>query len=110
MDRGRYELQTVPPHDALDVVRIGPEGVEGTGRVGRHVGVITEEAAAKMVAGVDGMRADGVHRVRCNVPNKIVEARVVDVWAQICAVDPALRWRRTREAGLPRRNVVPAIR
>src|SRR5438093_2613169 len=63
-----------------------------------------------MVASVDGVRADSVRRVCGNVPDKIVEARVVDVWAQICAIDPALRWRRTREAGLPRRNEIPAIR
>ena len=29
-----YELKTVPPHDVLDVIRIGPEGVEDAARIG----------------------------------------------------------------------------
>jgi len=56
MDRRGYELDTIPPYDVLDVVRISPEGVEGAGRVGRHIGVITEEGAAEMVAGVNGVQ------------------------------------------------------
>src|SRR5437867_3527190 len=63
-----------------------------------------------MVASVDGVRADSVRHTRCDVVNVIVEARVMDVWPQIGAVDSALRWRRTREARLPRRNEIPAIR
>jgi hypothetical protein len=104
-----HELETAPPHDVLKVVRIGPEGVESAGRVGCYVSIVANKCAEVLVARVDGMRADGIRRARCNVPNKVVEARVMDVWAQIQAVN--IRWwRGTREAGLPRRNVVPAIR
>src|SRR5205823_8372014 len=92
-----------------NIIRVGPKGVEGAGRVGRHIGVITEEGAAKMVAGIDRMCADGVRRVRCHVASKVVEPRVIDVRAQIRAVDATFRWRRTCEASLPRRNVVAPI-
>src|SRR5262249_43381198 len=79
VDQRRYELETVPPHHALNVVRIGPEGMEDVVGAGGDVGVITEEAAAELVAGVNGMRADDVRHRRCDVPNNVVEPRVIDV-------------------------------
>ena len=109
VNRRSYELETVPPHDVLDIVRIGPEGVEDVVRAGGHVGVITEEAAPEVIAGINGMRADGVRRVCCNVLNKVIKSAVMDVWAQKGAVDSALRWRRPRKTCLPRRNEVSAI-
>ena len=43
------------------------------------------------------------------VADDIIKPRVMDVTVQRRAVDPALRWRRTRGAGLPRRNDRAAI-
>src|SRR5262249_33818162 len=77
VDHRRYELETVPPHDALNVVRIGPEGMEDVVGAGGDVGVITEEAAAETVAGVNGLSVDAVRHGRCDVPNNVVEPRVI---------------------------------
>src|SRR5262249_51067642 len=109
VNRRGYELETVPPHDVLDIIRIGPEGVEDVVRAGSHIGVITEEAAAELIAGINGMRAEAVRDVRRDVPNEVIKSGVMDVWAEISAVDSALGWRRTRKTCLPRRNVVPTI-
>src|SRR5947207_14817512 len=109
MDRRGYELDTIPPYDVLDVVRISPEGVEGAGRVGRYIGVITEEGAAEMVAGVNGVRAHGVRRARCQDVDVVVDARVMDVCAQIRAVDGTFGWWKTCEVTVTRRNEVAGI-
>ena len=109
MDHRRCEFQSVPPHHGLHVVGVAPEGVEGTGRVGRHVGVITDECAAEVITAINRTRTDRVGHIRCDIANEVVKARVVDVGAQIRAIDPPFRRRRPREAGLPRGNVIAPV-
>lgn len=51
-----YELKAVPPDRRLNVVGICPCGLEVVvGGVNDQVGVVADEAAAKVVAGVDGV-------------------------------------------------------
>src|SRR5438105_4301897 len=82
--------------------------MEDVVRAGGHVGVIAEEASPEAITGVDVLSGRGAS-TPTQVADDVIQPRVIDVVAQRRAVDPAFRWRRTRGAGLPRRNDGTAI-
>src|SRR5947207_11190981 len=73
-----HELETVPPHDVLDVVRFRPEGVEKVVRASGDVGIIAKEATTEAITRVDMLSVHGV-RAPAQVANNVVESRVVYV-------------------------------
>jgi hypothetical protein len=60
VDQRRYELEPVPPHHALLVVTVGPEGMQNVVGAGGHVSVIAEEAAAETITGVNVLSGHGL--------------------------------------------------
>ena len=78
MNRCRRELETVPPHHVLDVVRVCPEGVEKVIGASGDVGIIAEEATTEAVTCVDVLSAHGV-RATAQVADDVVEPRGVYV-------------------------------
>ena len=55
VNRGGSELEAVPPDDCLLVVSVCPNGVEVVIGAYGEVSVVADEAAAELVAGVDGL-------------------------------------------------------
>ena len=88
MDQGRRELETVPPDDLLLVVSIGPERVERVVRADRHVSVVTDEAAAKLVARVDWLCRDQLGHSGAQIIHRVVEPGVINVRAKLETIDP----------------------
>ena len=74
----RHELETVPPHHVLDIIRVRPEGVEKVVRAGGDVSVIAEEGSTEAVTCVDVLSGHGV-RAPAQVADDVVESRVVYV-------------------------------
>ena len=109
MDRGRHELETVPPDDRLHVVGISPKRVERVVRADGDVGVVTDEATAKLVASVDWMGRDQLGGAGAQINHRVVESGIVDVVAKCEAVDPTLGRRRGIGTGLPGRNDISGI-
>src|SRR5438552_1015864 len=103
VDRRRHELETIPPHHGLDVVRVRPKGVEKVVGASGDVGIIAEEASTKAVTCVDEL---SVHRVRApaQVADDVVESRVVYVRPKKVTRDATNRRERPGKAHLPWRN------
>jgi hypothetical protein len=103
VNRRRHELETVPPHDVLNVVRVRPEGVEKVIGASGYVGIIAKEATTEAVTCVDVLSA---HRVRApaQVADDVVEPRVVYVGPKKVTCYATNRRRRPGKARLPRRN------
>ena len=99
MDRRRGEFETVEPSHVLHLVAVGPEGMQNVVGAGSHVGVITEEAAAEAIPGVDALSGHG--GVGAQVVDDVIKPRVVDVITERGAVDPPLGRRRPRRTRLP---------
>jgi hypothetical protein len=78
VDRGRDELEPVEPDHALEVVGVRPEGVEDVVGSNGDVRVVTEEPATEPIPGVDRVGADVVRDVRRQVPDPVIQPRVVE--------------------------------
>src|SRR6266480_557380 len=98
-----HELETVPPHDVLDFVRVRPEGVENVVGVSGNVGIIAEEASTEAVTCVDELSVHGV-RAPAQVADDVVESCVVYVGPKKVTRDATNRRRRPGKAHLPRRK------
>ena len=105
MNRCRHELETVPPHHVLDVVRVCPEGVEKVVGASGDVGIIAEEASTKAVTCVDVLSVHGV-RGPAQVADDVVESRVVYVRPKKVTRDATNRRERPGKAHLPWRNAM----
>src|SRR5882724_1083845 len=81
LNRGRHELETMPPHDVLDFVRARPEGVENVVRVSGDVGIIAEEGSTEAVTCVDELSVHGVG-APAQVADDVVESCVVYVGSE----------------------------
>src|SRR4030095_2852360 len=103
VNRRRHELETVEPHDILNVVRVRPEGVEEVIGASGYVGVIAKEATAEAVTCVDVLSVNGV-RAPAQVADDVVEPRVVYVGPKRVTRYATNRRRRPGKARLPRRN------
>src|SRR6266576_2578492 len=103
VNRCRHELETVPPHHVLDVVRVCPEGVEKVVGASGDVGIIAEEASTKAVTCVDVLSVHGV-RGPAQVADDVVESRVVYVGPKKVTRDATNRRERPGKAHLPWRN------
>lgn len=107
---GRYELEAIPPDDGLLVVGVRPDGVEVVVGVYCEVGIVADEAAAKLVSAVDRVRGYGLGLRCCQVGDDIVEPGIVDVTVELEAVDSSDRgWAGRFSAELPRRDYVCSV-
>jgi hypothetical protein len=93
VNRCRHELETVPPHHVLDVVRVRPEGVEKVVGASGDVGIIAEETSTKAVTRVDVL---SVHQVRApaQVADDVLEPRIVYAGPEKVTRDATNRRRR----------------
>ena len=103
MNRRRHELETVPPNNVLNVVRVRPEGVEKVIGASGNVGIIAKEATTEAVTCVDVLSAHGV-RAPAQIADDVVEPRVVYVGPKKVTRYATNRRRRPGKARLPRRN------
>src|SRR4030095_11486992 len=103
VNRRRHELETVEPHDGLNVVRVGPEGVEEAIGTSGYVGIVAKEPATEAVPCVDVLSVNGA-RAPAQVADDVVEPRVVDVGPKSVTRYATNRRRRPGKARLPRRN------
>src|SRR6266480_4479357 len=108
VNRCRHELETVPPHHVLDVVRVCPEGVEKVVGASGDVGIIAEEASTKAVTCVDVLSVHGV-RGPAQVADDVVESRVVYVGPKEVTRYATNRRGRPGKAHLPWRNCGSSI-
>src|SRR6266480_3891730 len=99
----RHELETIPPHDGLDVVRVRPKGVEKVVGASGDVRIIAEEASTEAVTCVDMLSVHGV-RAPAQVADDVVEPRVVYVGPKKITRYATNRRGRPGKAHLPRRN------
>jgi hypothetical protein len=90
--RRRDKLEATHPDEVLDVVRVGPERVEDVVRADRDVGVVADEPEKiAVVTRVDRVRRDHVLAGVGQVPDEVVQSRVVDVVAERVAVGEPLK-------------------
>src|SRR5882757_8930374 len=101
VDQRWDELRPVEPHHGLLVIAVGPKGVEASVRTRCYICVVAEETTTKPIAGVDRMRADYARRVRGQVPDYVIQARIVNVVAERVAGDSSHRWWRSGGTNLP---------
>ena len=102
MDASGYELESVPPHDRLLVIGVGPKRVKVVIGTYGDVTVVAKETAAKSVSAVDVMCSDKISYSTAQVRHSIVQPGIVNVGSQRQAVNSAHCGRRRRcGAGLP---------
>src|SRR6185437_915387 len=109
MNRGRRELQPIEPDYVLDVVAVGPEGVEEPVRADGDISVVAKEAAAEAVLRIDRLSGDLAGHAGRDVRNDVIQTCIVDIPAKPRAVDSTLRGRRRACACLPGRLHVCSI-
>ena len=57
-------LNSAKPVNGLDVIAVGPEGVEGVVRSDGDIGVVTKKRAAELITAVDGLSRYLIGHVR----------------------------------------------
>src|SRR5215831_623117 len=103
VNRRRHELETVPPHHGLNVVRVSPEGKKTVAAASVGVGIIAKEGSTEAITRVDALSGQAV-RAPAQVADDVVESRVVYVGPEKVTCDATNRRRRPGKARLPRRN------
>src|ERR1051325_300466 len=79
IDQCWHKLEAIEPDNTLFVVGIGPQSMVHVIRTHSYTGVITNEATAKPIAGVDRVRAGHLHATCANVRYIVIQASIMDV-------------------------------